>query len=65
MKLDLRNRCARPLCHKLIRANKMAQGNWKRYKPYCSFHCQETHNMDKNLAYTASRRTDLEGGRDG
>ena len=38
MKLDLRPRCKR--CGKLPRG-KMQAENFKRYAPFCSYHCQE------------------------
>jgi len=39
--LDLRDRCARKNCGKLIRQNQGAQAQYQRYKPFCSYHCQE------------------------
>lgn len=39
--LDLRPRCGRRRCNKLIRRGKRAQAEHERYTPYCSFHCQE------------------------
>lgn len=39
--LDLRDRCARENCRKLIRQSKGAQAEFQRYKPFCSYHCQE------------------------
>ena len=43
VKLDLRPRCLR--CKK-IPHGKMKQANFERYKPYCSFHCQEWHRLE-------------------
>lgn len=39
--LDLRSRCARQRCDKLIRKGQQAQAEFKRYSPFCSYHCQE------------------------
>ena len=39
--LDLRDRCARAACNKLIRKGQMAQAEYARYKPFCSYHCQQ------------------------
>lgn len=49
--LDLRDRCLRERCHKLIRKGKMAQANYQRYKPYCSYGCQEWHKLEQARAY--------------
>ena len=48
MKLDLRPRCKR--CGKLPRG-KMNTDNFKRYAPYCSFHCQEWANLEGAQRY--------------
>jgi len=40
-KIDLRDRCARQCCNKLIGKGKQAQANFKRYAPHCSYHCQQ------------------------
>ena len=53
MKLDLRPRCARPRCGKLITKGRMAQDSYARYKPYCSYHCQVCHGTEQALAYCA------------
>lgn len=47
--LGLRYRCRR--CAKLIRKGKMAQASWQRYKPYCSYACQEWHRLESSVAY--------------
>ena len=39
--LDLRARCARPRCNKLIRKGEAAKREFARYRPFCSYHCQE------------------------
>jgi hypothetical protein len=39
--LDLRARCERKNCNKLIRKGEAAQREFARYRPYCSYHCQE------------------------
>ena len=59
MKLDLRPRCVRPRCDKLIRNGKMAQATYQRYKPYCSYACQEWHNLEKAQAYINERIDDI------
>ena len=48
MKLDLRPRCKR--CGKLPRG-KMQAENFKRYAPYCSYHCQEWANLEGAQRY--------------
>jgi len=53
MKLDFRPRCK--CCNKIPRG-KMRMAEWERYKPFCSYHCQEIYNMRQNLAYCASLR---------
>ena len=37
--LDLRIRCER--CKKLIRKSAGAVAEYQRYKPFCSYHCQQ------------------------
>ena len=59
MRLDLRPRCIRERCAKLIRKGKMAQSNYTRYKPYCSYACQEWHNLEKAQQYLRNRRDEL------
>lgn len=44
MKLDLLTRCAR--CRKIPRG-KMQKENYERYKPYCSYNCQEWHRVEE------------------
>jgi hypothetical protein len=39
--LDLRDRCARSRCNKLITKGKNVQAEYARYKPFCSYHCQQ------------------------
>lgn len=56
--LDLRDRCKRPRCDKLIRKGKMAQANWQRYKPYCSYGCQEWHRLEQAAEYLERLRAD-------
>ena len=46
--LDLRPRCKR--CRKMPRG-KMQLANWDRYKPYCSYHCQEWARLEEARAY--------------
>ena len=48
MKLDLRPRCKR--CGKMPRG-KMQTENYERYKPYCSYHCQEWANLEGAQRY--------------
>jgi hypothetical protein len=51
MKLDLRPRCQRENCNILIRKTQLAQRNYKLYKPYCSFHCQEWDKLEQMRKY--------------
>lgn len=51
MRLDLRDRCTRQRCAQLIRKGKMAQANYQRYKPYCSYSCQEWHRLEEAQDY--------------
>ena len=44
MKIDLRPRCAR--CRKLPRG-KLREAEFKRYAPFCSFHCQEWNRLEE------------------
>lgn len=41
---QLSARCER--CNKAITKGKMAQDNYKRYAPYCSYHCQQWHQIE-------------------
>jgi hypothetical protein len=52
MRIDLRPRCRR--CHKIPRG-KIAWGNWERYAPYCTFHCQEWGRLEDAQAYLRQR----------
>ena len=56
MKIDLRPRCARARCHKLITKGKMAQDNFKRYQPYCSYHCQHWAGLEMAQAHITAIR---------
>lgn len=58
--IDLRDRCKRPRCGKLIRKGKMAQANYQRYKPYCSYGCQEWHRLELAQEYLDEKRSRLE-----
>jgi hypothetical protein len=49
--LDLRARCLRRRCHKLIRKGKLAQANYQRYKPFCSYACQEWNKIEEARDY--------------
>jgi len=51
MKIELRDRCKRGRCNKLIKKSKQAQNEYARYKPYCCYHCQQWHNLELALAY--------------
>ena len=42
-------------CKKVPRS-KLVKESFKIYFPYCSYHCQETHNMKQNLAALPKRR---------
>lgn len=48
MKLDLRTRCKR--CRKIPRG-KLNMANYERYKPYCSYHCQEWARLEDAQRY--------------
>lgn len=52
--LDLRDRCARQRCHKLIRQGAQAQSEYQRYKPFCSYHCQEWDRVEGAARYLAT-----------
>lgn len=52
MKLDLRPRCKR--CGKAPRG-KMQIANYERYKPFCTFHCQEWDNLESAQKYLKER----------
>ena len=47
--LDLRDRCARTKCNCLIKKSKMAQDKFNRYKPFCSYHCQEWSSLEEAM----------------
>ena len=55
MKLDLRDRCQR--CHKLIRG-KLAEANYQRYKPYCSFHCESWASLESSYKRVVQLRNE-------
>ncbi len=46
VKIDLRDRCAREKCNKLIGKSKMKIAAYDHYKPYCSYHCQQWHGLE-------------------
>lgn len=52
--LDLRPRCER--CVKLIRGA-MAEARYARYRPFCSFHCQEWTRLESAQRYINEMRT--------
>jgi len=52
MKLDLRIRCKR--CHKIPRG-KLNLAHYERYKPFCSFHCQEWYSLERAMEYLRLR----------
>jgi hypothetical protein len=54
--LDLRPRCKRRACQKLITKGKMAQDNYKRYAPFCSFGCKEWDRLEEAQRYLNERR---------
>lgn len=58
MKLDLRPRCLR--CQKLPRG-KMQEANFERYKPFCSYNCQEWYRLEGAQRYLDAMRP-LRGG---
>lgn len=49
--VDLRERCQRMRCWKIIRSNNVAQANYQRYKPFCSFNCQEWDRLEMAQKY--------------
>lgn len=55
--LDLR-RCKR--CGKIPRG-KLRQQEAERYKPFCSYHCQEWFNLEAAARYAASLREGQDG----
>jgi hypothetical protein len=61
--VDLRDRCHRERCFKLIRKGKMAQERYARYKPFCSYNCQEWDRIEVAQAYLDSRRTEPQNSR--
>ena len=52
MKIDLRTRCDR--CRKIPRG-KMNLENWQRYKPFCSYHCQQWGQLEQAAASVGIR----------
>lgn len=52
--LDLRDRCARDSCAKLIRKGKQSQAEYARYRPYCSYHCQQWAGIDSARRHLAT-----------
>jgi endogenous inhibitor of DNA gyrase (YacG/DUF329 family) len=52
MRLDLRPHCKR--CGKIPRG-KLQRENYDRYKPYCSYHCQEWHILEQAQRYIRDR----------
>ncbi len=55
MKLDLRDRCQRARCSRLIRKGKIAQQNYASYKPFCSFACREWDRLEVAQEYINRR----------
>ena len=54
--LDLRARCARQRCNKLPRGTRQ-QADYKRYAPYCCFHCKECDRVESSLRMLAAGST--------
>ncbi len=54
MKLDLRLRCKRIACRKLIRPHKNAKASYERYKPFCCYSCQEWDKLEMASDYIAT-----------
>jgi hypothetical protein len=48
-------RCKR--CGKRPRG-KMAQGNFERYAPFCTFHCKEWWNLEEAMRHIGTRQPD-------
>jgi hypothetical protein len=53
MKLDLRLRCARCL---LLIKGRMREASYARYRPYCTFDCQERANLERAQRYIDALR---------
>lgn len=52
--IDLRDRCARSACNKLITKGKQVQTEYARYKPFCSYRCQEWASLESAKRYLDS-----------
>ena len=50
----LRDRCARSSCNKLITKGKQVQAEYARYKPFCSYHCQQWAGLEDAQRYINS-----------
>jgi hypothetical protein len=50
-KIDLRDRCRRAKCKKLIRKGAAAKAEFERYRPYCSYHCQQWSGIEDASTY--------------
>ena len=48
MALDFRPRCRR--CNKIPRGKRQKE-NYERYKPFCSFNCQEWFKLEEAMRY--------------
>ena len=49
--LDVRTRCAR--CKQIPRG-KLAKQSYERYRPFCSYHCQEWAQLEDAARYAAA-----------
>jgi hypothetical protein len=52
--LDFRPRCERQSCAKLIRKHASAQADYARYRPFCSYACQEWAGLENAQRYINS-----------
>lgn len=52
--VDLRDRCKR--CNRSPRG-KMQTANWNRYKPFCSYNCQEWFRLEEAQRYIDTIRS--------
>ena len=57
-KIETRPRCNK--CNRLIRGE-LRERNYAHYQPYCSFHCQETARMNRNIASLAKAEASKNG----
>lgn len=59
--IDLRERCKR--CGKIPRG-KLNKANFERYKPFCSYNCQEWYGLEEAQRYINYCIKEVDGGKD-